>query len=369
MPASPSLFQSLPVQTRRTLCPTDARQTLACLACRVPALPVATAICTAYDLAIETNYQKVDSHPLVPHRPISRRAILAALFIALALPAVAAACGGDGDGSGSGRPRVMATTAVIGALTREVAGDLVDVKVLAPAGVDPHDYELTANDQREIDRAILILRHGLGFDEYLDSAVGDSSDARLVTVTEGIDLLGAGDQPDPHVWHDPVRVKVMVANIAEALAASDGANAEAYRANAAAYGAVLDDTDAEIRQLIDTIPAENRKIVTVHDSFRYFIDRYGLEFIGSVIPATTTASEPSARDLATLQDTIRAVGVKAIFGENSADPRIARQLANDAGIPFVDDLFGDSLGDPGTAEATVHGMLLANARTIAEALR
>jgi len=345
-----------------------------------PLNAVATGNFTAYDLAIETNYQKVESHPLAPHRTALRRAIFSAFLMAIAFTGLAAACGGDDDGSSSGRPRVMATTAVIGALTQEVAGDLVAVKVLAPAGVDPHDYELTANDQKEIDRAILILRHGLGFDEYLDSAVSSSSNGgKVFTVTEGIDLLDAGDhsdggdgdngQPDPHVWHDPVRLKVMVENIAEALAASDATNAEAYRANAAAYSAVLDDTDAEIRQLIDTIPAANRKIVTVHDSFSYFIDRYGLEFIGSVIPATTTAAEPSARDLAALQDTIKAEGVKAIFGENSADPRIARQLAADAGVPFVDDLFGDSLGDPGTAEATVHGMLLANARTIAEALR
>lgn len=303
------------------------------------------------------------------------RLFAVASLLLLALGA-GAACSGDDNGPSDGdRPKVVATTAVIGALTREVAGDLVDVRVLASAGVDPHDYELTANDQKDIDRALLILRNGLGFDDYLDQASSSGANRdKVVLVTSGIEPLDAEDDAldgdgDPHVWHDPARVKLMVQNIAEALAENDPTNAEAYRANATAYAAVLDDTDREIREIIDTIPPANRKIVTVHAGFAYFIDRYGLEFIGSVIPATTTAAEPSARDLAALQDTIRAEGVKAIFAEASADSRIARQLADDAGVPLVDDLYGDSLGDEGTAEATVHGMLLANARTIAEALQ
>lgn len=303
--------------------------------------------------------------------------LLLTLLGLLLFPALALACGSE-DETSNGRPRVVATTAIIGALTGEVAGDLVDLKVLAPAGVDPHDYELTADDQKEIDRSILILRNGLGFDDYLDQAVRSSANReKVVVVTDGIDVLDAdehGDgehdgEADPHVWHDPIRVKVMVSNIAGALAEKDPPNAATYQANAEANNATLDETDSEIRAIIEGIPAANRKIVTVHDGFSYFIDRYGLEFIGSVIPATTTAAEPSARDLAALQDAIRAEGVKAIFGENSADSRIARQLANDTGIRLVDDLYGDSLGDPGTPEATVHGMLLANARKIAEALQ
>lgn len=302
------------------------------------------------------------------------------LLLVFAIGALVAGCGGDEDPSGGDRPKVVATTAVIGALTQQIAGDLVELEVLASAGVDPHDYELTANDQKELDRATLILRNGLGFDDYLDQATSSGATRdKTVTVTSGIELLdgeghagednGHDDEGDPHVWHDPTRLKVMVQNIAEALADMDSPNAETYRANASAYAAVLDDTDREIREIIHTIPPANRKIVTVHAGFAYFIDRYGLEFIGSVIPATTTAAEPSARDLAALQDTIKAEGVKAIFAEASADSRIARQLADDAGIPLVDDLYGDSLGDPGTPEATVHGMLLANARTIAEALQ
>jgi len=304
--------------------------------------------------------------------------LVAGLFL---LPVALLACGGDGGGA-DGRPAVVATTAVIGALTQEVTGDLVDVTVLASAGIDPHDYELTANDQKAVDRALLIFRNGLGFDEYLDQVLGSSANrGKVVVVTEGIDLLNAevGDEEDggdgqedgadPHVWQDPIRVKTMVANIAEALAEKDPSNAYTYRQNAEAYQAVLDDTDQEIRQIIESIPPANRKIVTIHAGFGYFIDRYQLEFIGSVIPATTTAAEPSARHLAALQDTIRAEGVKAIFGESTADSRIARQIASDTGIRLVDNLYGDSLGDPGTPEGTVHGMLLANARKIAEALQ
>jgi zinc/manganese transport system substrate-binding protein len=310
------------------------------------------------------------------------RLYLPLLMAAFALPFLAVGCGSD-DEEDDGKLRVVATTAIIGALTEEVAGDLITLKVLAPEGVDPHDYELTANDQKDVDRSALVLRNGLGFDEYLDKAVrGSKNREKVVVVTRGIELIDGeahdeheeedeehGDEGDPHVWHDPIRVKVMVTNIAEALASKDPTNAETYRSNAAAYHGVLDETDRQIRQIIDSIPPGNRKMVTNHDAFGYFIERYNLTFVGAVIPATTTAAEPSARQLAALQDTIKKENVKAIFAESSVDPRIAQQIARDTNIIVVDDLYGDSLGERGTDEGTVHGMLLWNARKIAEALK
>jgi zinc/manganese transport system substrate-binding protein len=310
------------------------------------------------------------------------RLYLPLLMAAFALPFLAVGCGSD-DEEDDGKLRVVATTAIIGALTEEVAGDLITLKVLAPEGVDPHDYELTANDQKDVDRSALVLRNGLGFDEYLDKAVrGSKNREKVVVVTRGIELIDGeahdeheeedeehGDEGDPHVWHDPIRVKVMVTNIAEALASKDPTNAETYRSNAAAYHGVLDETDRQIRQIIDSIPPGNRKMVTNHDAFGYFIERYDLTFVGAVIPATTTAAEPSARQLAALQDTIKKENVKAIFAESSVDPRIAQQIARDTNIIVVDDLYGDSLGERGTDEGTVHGMLLWNARKIAEALK
>lgn len=310
---------------------------------------------------------------------LSRRAAL--FTIPLLLFPLAAACGSDADPD-DGRLQVIATTAQIAALTREAAGDLVELTVLIPPGVDSHDYEPTADDLKAIGRADVLFRNGIGLDDFLDDAIDNAGgDAIDITVTDGVEVRQSAfeehadekadehEEGDPHVWHDPVNAKVMLQNIASALAEADPDNAGTYTANATAYAATLDETDAEIRALIETIPVANRKMVTNHEAFGYFIDRYGLEFVGAVIPSLTTGAEPSAADLAALADLIEKEGVKAVFAESSIDPKIAEQIARDTGVRIVDDLYGDSLGEPGTPEGTLDGMLLANARKIVEALK
>lgn len=281
------------------------------------------------------------------------------------------ACGGDTSGGGL---RVVATTSPIAALTREVAGDHARITVLIGAGVSAHDFEPDPGDVRSIASAALVFRNGIGLDDFLDGVIsGAGGKAKVVTVTEGVPLQkGAGDSGDdfdPHVWHDPTNASVMVANIAAALAEADPANASAYRKNAQAYQAKLDETDREVRKIIETIPPGQRKMVTNHDAFGYFIRRYGLEFVGAVIPSVSSEAQPSAGDIARLVDLIRAEGVKAIFAESEIDPKVARQISSDTGVRIVDDLYADSLGKPGSGAETVDGMLLSNARKIAEGLR
>lgn len=281
-----------------------------------------------------------------------------------------AACGRDAADSGDGRLRVAATTTQVGALARAVGGEHIALTVLVAPGVDPHAYEPKATDVRTLGRAALVLRNGLGLDAFLDRVIGRSGAARVVTVTDGVAVArGAGGASDPHVWFDIANVQTMADTVARAFAAADPAHADAYASNAAAYRAGLDDVDRQVRALLDTVPPANRKLVTDHDAFGYFIRRYGLTFVGAVIPVTGGQGEPSARDLAALEATIRAEGVKAIFAESSVDPKVATRIANDTGVRIVDDLYGDSLGPPGSGADTIEGMLLANARKIAEALR
>lgn len=293
-------------------------------------------------------------------------------------------CGDEGEETAS---EVVATTVQVGALAREVAGDLVTVHVLVGPGGDPHDYEATADDIKRLGEAKVVLRSGIGLDGFLDAAIESSGAGEIVTVTEGIEIRhpeqqaeheeeeGAehGDEDhgdeDPHVWHDPMNAKIMVDNIVAAMSAAFPDHAEAFRANGDAYKVKLDEADAEIRSLIDAIPVANRKMVTNHDAFGYFIERYGLTYIGAVIPSVSTQGEASAQQIAELEDTIKREGVKAIFAESSLDPKVAAGIANDTDVKIVDDLYGDSLGEPGSDAATIHGMLLANARKIADALK
>lgn len=315
-------------------------------------------------------------------------ALLSATAAAMAIT-LAVACGDDAD-DGPERLSVVATTSQIGALTREIAGDSVELDVLLAAGADAHDFEPSPQDAVRLQDADLVFMNGIGLDEWLEDIIdGADSAEHIVVVTDGIEVFdGAGhededdhedeedgdhdhdhDEGDPHVWHDPANVRVMVRNIVAALMRTDPDNEDTYRANGEAYEARLDAVDAEIRALIAEIPEEDRKLVTNHDAFGYFLRAYGLEFVGAVIPSTGSGSQPSAQELAALSDLIEAEGVKAIFAEAEVDPSVAEQLAADTGVAIVLGLYADSLGEPGSGAETVDGMLLSNARKISEALK
>jgi ABC-type Zn uptake system ZnuABC Zn-binding protein ZnuA len=151
---------------------------------------------------------------------------------------------------------------------------------------------------------------------------------------------------------------------------ADAANAETYRANAAAYERKLNDLDKYIRDQIATIPAAQRKVVTNHEAFGYYFERYGLQFVGAVIPSMDTNYAPSAKDLAGLVQAIKAEKVRAIFIESSINPALAKQIAQEAGVKVVDGaLYGDSLGEPGSGAETLEGMLKHNTDLIVSNLK
>ena len=270
---------------------------------------------------------------------------------------------------------VVATTPPVTALTKAVVADtgLLVVGVVGP-GVDPHEYEASPDDVKRIGAAKLVLRNGLGLDAFLDDPVKSSGQKNVVTVTEGVKVRVGKDEngkpeDDPHVWHEPTNNKIMVDNIVKALSQAYPDKAATFQKNGTAYQAKLDKVDADIKQLIATIPESNRKMVTNHDAFGYFIDHFGLKFYGAVIPSVSTQGDASARQIAELQDTIKREGVKAIFAESSVDPKIATQIAKDTKVKIVADLYADSLGKPGSGADTVDGMLLQNAKKIVEALK
>jgi ABC-type Zn uptake system ZnuABC Zn-binding protein ZnuA len=307
---------------------------------------------------------------------------LAVLTLALAA-LVLAACGGSGSGERDEikpvtlergeKLRVVSTTIQVTALAREVGGDRIDLRGIVPAGADSHEFEPVASDLAAIEEAHLILRNGIGLDDWLDGALKAGKRASTATVTQGVKVRQDEEDgkkvDDPHVWHNPANVKLMTANVANALAAADPANKEYYLARQQSYGARLDATSQRVQATIDEIPAGERKLVTNHDALHYFAEAFGLQVVGAVIPSVSTDAEPSARDATKLLETIRREKVKAIFAEASINPALARSLARDAGVKVVDDLYGDSLGKPGSGAETIDGMLLANARKIADALK
>ncbi|MDQ1636453.1 MAG: hypothetical protein QOJ32_3262 [Frankiaceae bacterium] len=287
-----------------------------------------------------------------------------------------AACGSAGAVDTSGKLRVIATTTQVADFARQVGGDRAVVTGLLHPNVDPHDFEPSPADLTAINRAAVVVENGVGLEHWLDGALSSAGYSGPVVDTSGGIRLRAnpegGSAQDPHIWQDPRNAKLMVATIRDAFVAADPTDAAAYRANADRYLGQLNALDAEVAREIASIPPANRRVVTDHDAFGYFFDRYGLTFVGSVIPTFDTSAELSGSALADLVAKIRAQHVPAVFAEASLPPRTAQTVAAEAGVRVIAGdgaLYGDTLGPAGSPGATYLGMVAYNTRTFVAGLR
>ncbi|HMA36052.1 MAG TPA: metal ABC transporter substrate-binding protein [Chloroflexia bacterium] len=275
--------------------------------------------------------------------------------------------------AGGGKLVVVATTTQIRSLTEAVAGDLATVRAILKPGADPHEYEPVPSDVQMIGESALVLKNGVGLDNWLDKIIaGAGGQHPVVTVSDGVPLRqgAAGTTAsDPHIWFSVSNAMTMTRNIRDALVRVDAPHATQYQANTTAYLQRLAALDTYIHDQIATLPDARRKMVTNHDAFGYYIHRYGLSFVGSIIPALSTEAAPSAADVAALIEKIRAEHVPAIFLESSINPQLAQQIGGEAGVKVVDTLYGDSLGDAGTPGATYESMMRYDTDTIVSALK
>jgi zinc/manganese transport system substrate-binding protein len=185
---------------------------------------------------------------------------------------------------------------------------------------------------------------------------------------------GSGDEHedgahDPHIWTDPARMITAVEAFGERATGLDGVDPQATESQAASYVADLQALDAEIEHTLAPIPADRRILVTNHEVFGYFADRYGFEITGAVVPSPTTNAEASAADLAELADLVGAEGVPAIFAETTRSTQLADTLAQAVGGDVeVVELFTESLGDDGSGAENYLDMMRTNASLVADAL-
>ena len=293
-------------------------------------------------------------------------AIAATLPAPSPLPAAAPRAGGP--------ITVVASTGILADLVRQIGGERVDARSLLPANADPHDFEPAPNDLVAVEDADLIVRHGLGLDTWLDRLLESAGgDAPVIVATDGVLTITSDEEGfvegDPHVWFDPTRVATMVGTLTAALGKLDPEGAASYQSRSTIYQDDIGALDRAIKAAIETIPVERRKLVTSHDALGYYADHFGLTIVGTVIPSLETTTEPSARDTADLIDLIKREGVPAIFAENTASPRLVDELAKQAGVKVVDDLYSDNLGKAGSGADTYLAMMRTDTILIVEALR
>lgn len=302
---------------------------------------------------------------------LSKRTLLAAAAaFAMALPA--------GWAMAQEKLDVVATTGMIGDAAREVGGDLVDVRALMGPGVDPHAYRQTRSDIVSMANADLVLWHGLYLEAQMEDFMhGLSEGGNVVAVAESLPrnlLIGHEDyegRHDPHVWMNPNLWSRVVLNVRDALIEVQPENDATFRANADAHLQELRELAQYTTQVLSSVPAESRVLISAHDAFNYFGNAYGFEVMG--IQGISTESEAGLQRIAEMVDTLVARDIRAVFVESSVSDRNVRALIEGAAaegheVIIGGTLFSDAMGDAGTYEGTYLGMIDHNATVISRAL-
>ncbi|HYO88525.1 MAG TPA: zinc ABC transporter substrate-binding protein [Candidatus Limnocylindrales bacterium] len=307
--------------------------------------------------------------------------------------------------------RVMATTSILADVAAQVAGDYARVESLLPPDTDAHIYEPTTDDALRLSRADLLLTVGAGYESFVQRLIDNAgADVPVIEASAGVTILRAGghhegedptaSEPlgvlgtdvecgvhsheqdeatassdehthgdcDPHTWMNPLNVIIWAQNIADALAAADPANADAYRENADLYCDELQALDIEIAGLVEQLPPENRRLITSHESLQYFASRYGFEVVATVLPGANSGGELDPQSLAALIAQVQAENVPVVFAEITANTALAETVASEAGIQLVSDLYIEALSEPDGPASTYLDLMRYNAQRIVGAL-
>ncbi len=270
--------------------------------------------------------------------------------------------------------KVVVSNSVLCDLTKQVAGNTVDLTCLIKSGADPHVYQATPSDRKAIEAAQLLLYGGYNFEPTLIKLIkASSSSAPKVAVDEVAvptpqKFSEDGKvENDPHVFHDAQNGIRMVEAIQTNLAKVAPDSAELYAKNAKAITSELTQIDGWIKSQIATIPAASRTLVTTHDALGYYSKAYGIPI--AALEGISTEEKPTA---ARVKDTVKAVQkakVPTIFPELSINPKLIRTVAKEAKVKVSDrQIFADGLGEVGSEGDSYQKMLKANTKTIVEGL-
>jgi manganese/zinc/iron transport system substrate-binding protein len=305
----------------------------------------------------------------------SRRAILAAMFLAGGLGASLAGCAPGADSS-DGRIRVVATTGMVADLVERVGGKRVNVQQLMAADIDPHQYKTVPGDVTACELADLIFYNGLHLEgkmaDLFEKLAATKPTYAVAAKLPEASLLHSDGAHDPHVWFDVSLWRQTIAIVRDALVEFDPPNAAEYRQNAAAYETELDKLHEECKKLLAEIPQEQRVMITAHDAFQYFGRAYDVEVHG--VQGISTESEASDIEKNRLVDLLVQRKIKAVFIERSVSERNIESLlesckAKGHEVRIGGKLFSDAMGEKGTPEGAYPGMIRHNVKTIVEALK
>jgi zinc/manganese transport system substrate-binding protein len=328
-----------------------------------------------------------------------------------------AADGAAGLADDAALPTIVVTTNILGDVVQAVVGDAAEVVTIMPVGADPHDFQASAQEVVAMNSADALIVNGADFEEGLLDVIDAAGDEGVPTfdAISAVDTIEFGEGghdehsddehsddehsddehsddehsddehsddehsddeehdehsgADPHFFTDPMRMATVVEALVEFLQEElTFADPAAVSASAAAYVAELVALDGEVAALVASIPEERRVLVTNHEVFGYFADRYGFEVVGAVVPSGSTTDGVSAGELAELAEKIVEEGVPAIFADVSSSDDLIEALAAEVGDVIIVELYSESLGESGSDGATYMEMIRTNATRMSSAL-
>ena len=319
---------------------------------------------------------KDQSHLIVRRLIINRIQPIYVLLLAVLL---LAACASTAPTAVDGKLIVVSTVSPITNIIYNIGGDHINLTGIVPEGVNSHTFEPAPSDAIKLAQADLIIVNGLSLEEpTVKLAEANKKD--------GAEIIALGEQtitpdeymydfsfpkeagsPNPHLWPNPIYALRYAEIIRDNLMRRDSASADYYNQNYDAFKARIEALDKAIQDTINSIPKQNRRLLTYHDSFAYFAPRYGMTVIGAIQPSDF--AEPSAKDVANLITQIKEEKVPAIFGSEVFPSPILEQIAKESGARYVSDLRDDDLpGAPGEARHSYLGLMVEDLRIMAEAL-
>jgi ABC-type Zn uptake system ZnuABC Zn-binding protein ZnuA len=303
---------------------------------------------------------------------------VAAAFCLVGWPLLAAGCSSTGSGEASG-VHVVTTVSPITNIVQNVGGDRVSITGIVPEGTNSHTFEPAPADAAVMEDADIVFINGLHLEEptleLAENNVGtDVPIVRLAdrTISEDDYIFDfsfpeSEGFPNPHLWTNPLYAKEYAAIVADELSAIDPDGAGTYRENLEAFVERLDALDAAVREATGTVPDENRKLLTYHDSFPYFAREYGWDVVGAIQPSDF--AEPTPQDVVALIDQIRDERIPAIFGSEVFPSPVLEQIAAETGASYVNDLRDDDLpGEAGDPDHSYLGLMVFDYTTIVRAL-
>jgi len=266
--------------------------------------------------------------------------------------------------------KILASASMWADMAKNLAGDKATVDLIVPIGGDPHLYEPTTGDAKKVSNADLILINGLTFEGWINELIDNSgTKAETVLITKYVTPISSDvykDATDPHAWMDAANGALYVKAIYEALVAKDPSNKDYYTERYEIYKSKVEQLDNYIKFAIQSIPQEQRVLITSHDAFKYYGNAYGLKL--EAIQGISTESEAQTSDMKRVTDVINQYKVPAVFIESTINPKMLMQIAKDNEVKIGGELYADSLGDEDSAGGTYIGMLKSNTDVITNAL-